>query len=56
MAGNNTPPCGATVSGTLGITAHTLCASVVTTVNPGESNATASVQDATIGGPGLPVI
>jgi hypothetical protein len=56
VASNNTPPCVATVTGTLGITAHTLCASVVTTLNPGTSTATASVQDATIGVLGLPVI
>jgi hypothetical protein len=43
-----------TISGLIG--AHTLCARVVTSVNPGTSNATASVQDATIGVLGLPVI
>lgn len=56
VAGTNTPPCVATVTSTLGVTAHTLCASVVTAVNPGTSTATASVQDATIGVAGLPVI
>jgi hypothetical protein len=48
------PPCVVTISGLL--TAHTLCAKVVTTVNPGTSTATASLQDATIGVLGLPVI
>jgi hypothetical protein len=48
------PPCVVTISGL--ITAHTLCAKVVTAVNPGTSTATASVQDATIGVLGLPVI
>lgn len=48
------PPCVLTIGGL--ITAHTLCANVTTTVNPGASTATASVQDATIGVLGLPVI
>jgi hypothetical protein len=48
------PPCVVTLSGL--ITAHTLCAKVVTAVNPGSSTATASLQDATIGVLGLPVI
>jgi Bacterial Ig-like domain (group 3) len=48
------PPCVVTISGL--ITAHTLCAKVVTALNPGTSTATASVQDATIGVLGLPVI
>ena len=48
------PPCVATISGL--ISAHTLCANVTTTVNPGASTASASVQDATIGVLGLPVI
>jgi hypothetical protein len=38
------------------ISANTLCAKVVTSVNPGSSTATASVQGATIGILGLPVI
>lgn len=49
------PPCTATVS-TLVLTAHALCANVTTTVNPGTSTATATVADATIGVPGVPVI
>ncbi|MFD2420842.1 choice-of-anchor P family protein [Amycolatopsis pigmentata] len=53
-AGTVAPPCVATLSGL--ISAHTLCAKVVTTVDPGTSTATASVQDATIGVLGLPVI
>jgi Bacterial Ig-like domain (group 3) len=53
-AGTVAPPCVVTISGL--ITAHTLCAKVVTAVNPGSSTATASVQDATIGVLGLPVI
>ncbi len=48
------PPCVATISGL--ISAHTLCAKVTTAVGPGSSTATASVQDATIGVLGLPVI
>jgi hypothetical protein len=48
------PPCVLTVGGL--IKAHTLCAKVTTTVDPGTSTATASVQDATIGVVGLPVI
>jgi hypothetical protein len=48
------PPCVLTLGGL--ISAHTLCANVTTTVNPGASTATASVQDATIGVLGLPVI
>ncbi|HEY4028258.1 MAG TPA: choice-of-anchor P family protein [Candidatus Dormibacteraeota bacterium] len=48
------PPCVVTIAGL--ITAHTLCAKVVTAVNPGTSTATASVQDATIGVLGVPVI
>jgi hypothetical protein len=38
------------------VTAHALCANVTTTLAPGTSTATASVSDATIGIPGLPVI
>jgi hypothetical protein len=53
-AGTVAPPCVASISGL--IIAHTLCANVTTTVNPGASTATASVQDATIGVLGLPVI
>jgi hypothetical protein len=48
------PPCVLTIGGL--ISAHTLCANVTTTVNPGASTATAGVQDATIGVLGLPVI
>jgi hypothetical protein len=48
------PPCVVAISGL--ITANTLCAKVVTAVNPGGSTATASVQDVTIGVLGLPVI
>ena len=48
------PPCVLTIGGL--ISAHTLCANVTTAVNPGASTATASVQDATIGVLGLPVI
>ena len=54
VAGNFTPPCVATITGL--ITAHTLCASVVTALNPGNSTGTASVQDATIGVLGVPTI
>jgi hypothetical protein len=48
------PPCVLTLSGL--ISAHTLCAKVVTAVNPGTSTATASLQDARVGVPGVPVI
>jgi hypothetical protein len=48
------PPCVATIPGL--ITAHMLCAKVVTAVNPGNSTATASLQDAMTGVTGVPVI
>lgn len=48
------PPCLASISGL--IIAHTLCANVTTSVNPGASAATASVQDASIGVLGVPAI
>jgi hypothetical protein len=48
------PPCVVTISGL--ISASTLCASVVTAVNPGASTAAASVQNATIGVALVPVI
>jgi hypothetical protein len=38
------------------LTAHKQCASVATTLNPGTATATATIADATIGVPGLPVI
>lgn len=53
-AGTFAPPCLATLSGL--VSAHTLCASVVTALDPATSTATASVQDATVGVPGIPVI
>lgn len=53
-AGTFAPPCTVTISGL--ISADTLCAKLVTTLNPGTSTATSSVQDATIGVLGLPVI
>lgn len=53
-AGTFGPPCVANIGGL--ISADTLCAQVVTSVNPGTSTATSSVQDATIGVPGVPVI
>ncbi|WP_225847043.1 choice-of-anchor P family protein [Streptomyces sp. HPF1205] len=53
-AGTHAPPCVATLSGL--ISAHTLCASVVTALDPATSTATASVQDATVGIVGIPVI
>jgi len=49
------PPCTASV-GALIVTAHAVCASVVTTIAPGTSTGTASVADARIGIAGLPVI
>ncbi len=53
-AGTFGPPCVASIGGL--ISAHALCAHVVTSVNPGTSTATSGVQDATIGVTGLPVI
>jgi hypothetical protein len=54
VAGTFGPPCTVSISGL--ISADTLCAKVVTSLNPGTSTATSSVQDATIGVLGLPVI
>ncbi|WP_133260031.1 choice-of-anchor P family protein [Streptacidiphilus pinicola] len=48
-------PCTATLSTAL-ISADALCANVTTKLAPGTSTATSTVQDATIGIPGLPVI
>lgn len=53
-AGTFGPPCVVSISGL--ISADTLCAKVVTAVDPGSSTATSSVQDATIGVIGVPVI
>lgn len=53
-AGTFGPPCVVSISGL--IKADTLCAKVVTSVNPGSSAASASVQDATIGVLGVPAI
>jgi hypothetical protein len=47
-------PCVATLSGLVG--AHVLCANVTTTAFPGKSVASASVNDTTVGIPGIPVI
>lgn len=55
QASSTTTPCTATLHTTL-ISADALCADVTTTLAPGTSTATATVQDATIGIPGLPVI
>jgi hypothetical protein len=54
VASNSTPPCVVALGGL--ISADTLCASVVTSVAPGTSTARASVQNATVGVLGLPVI
>lgn len=53
-AGTFGPPCVVRISGL--ISADTLCAKVVTSLNPGTSTASASVQDATIGVLGVPTI
>jgi hypothetical protein len=53
-AGTFGPPCVLRLSGL--IAADTLCAQVVTTVGPGTSTASASVQDASIGVLGVPAI
>src|SRR5918992_272241 len=47
-------PCVASLSGL--VSGHALCAKVATTAFPGKSVATASVDDTTVGIPGLPVI
>ena len=49
------PPCTTTVSAVV-LTARGLCASFTTTLNPGVATATATVQETSIGLPGLPVI
>lgn len=54
-ATSTTTPCTATISSLL-IGAHTLCPKVTVTLAPGTSTATSTVQDVTIGVPGLPVI
>ncbi|WP_244312434.1 vWA domain-containing protein [Microbispora hainanensis] len=53
-SGSTSVPCTATLSGL--ISAHALCAKVVTTEFPGKSEATASIDDTTIGITGIPVI
>jgi hypothetical protein len=53
QASTEAPPCTATLSTPL-LTSDTLCASVVTA--PGDSKGAASVEQTTIGVPGLPVI
>jgi hypothetical protein len=54
-ASSTTTPCTVSVT-TLLVTAHALCANVTTTLAPGTSTVTSSVQDITIGIPGVPVI
>lgn len=53
-AGQTGTPCVVSLSGL--ISAGTLCAGVKTSVDPGQSTATASVQSVTVGVLGLPVI
>lgn len=53
-AGDVHPPCVVSLSGL--ISAGTLCADVTTTLDPGTSTASASVQSVTVGVLGLPVI
>ena len=53
-AGTVAPPCVVSIGGL--ISAGTLCAKVVTSLNPDTSTATSSVQSAAIGVLGLPVI
>ncbi|MEY9844188.1 hypothetical protein ABH940_001255 [Streptacidiphilus sp. BW17] len=55
QAGSVAPSCTATVS-VLMINAAALCANGTTTLNPGTETTTASLQQTTIGLPGLPVI
>ena len=52
---STTTPCTATISSLL-ITASTLCPNVTVTLAPGTSTGTSTVQNVTIGIPGLPVI
>jgi hypothetical protein len=52
---STTTPCTLSIS-TLLISAHSLCPNVTVTLNPGTSVGTSTVQDVTIGIPGLPVI
>jgi len=52
---STTTPCTVSLT-TLLITAHSLCPNVTVTLAPGTSTATSTVQDVTIGIPGLPVI
>lgn len=52
---STTTPCTLTVSSLL-INAHTLCPNVTVTLAPGTSTGTSTVQDVSIGIPGLPVI
>ncbi|MEU1600910.1 choice-of-anchor P family protein [Streptomyces sp. NPDC005708] len=54
-ASSTTTPCSVTVNALL-LSANGLCANVTTTLAPGTSTATATVQNASIGLPGLPVI
>lgn len=49
------PPCKATVTAVV-LTARALCATVATTLAPGTATSTATVEEATIGLPGVPVI
>lgn len=53
-AGNFQPPCVVTISGL--VSAGTLCADVTTSLNPGTSTATASVQKVGISALGIPAI
>lgn len=55
QASSTTTPCTVNIDTVL-IDADALCANVTTTLAPGTSTTTATVQDATIGLPGLPVI
>jgi hypothetical protein len=49
-----TTPCVATLGELVG--AHALCANVTTVASPGQSTASASVADATVGVPAIPVV
>lgn len=53
-AGSTSTPCVATISGA--VSARTLCVNVTTAQNPGSSTAKATVANATVGLPLLPVI
>jgi hypothetical protein len=55
-AGTTSTPCTATINALGVVVAQTLCVNVATSLAPGTSTATSTVEHVTIGIPGLPVI